>query len=355
VYLRHPNGKKIWRAEMTAWLDYRSRYIAGVWITESESGFTTMHSLSHAIIKHNHIPAWIYIDNGSGYKASLMTDEATGFYGRMGISVTNALPGNSKGKGNIERFFRTYEEQMGKTLPGYCGTGMAAEVKSQWVRRANAGKEYVLTIDEWLMKFDEFLNHPTEGYHHSVHSATGKTPAEMWATLDRLPLVTENDPDAAEMALCWPRARVNVRNCMFVLHGRNYKNREALEAYNGQEMHAEYSVHDDSYVRVLDTAGRLVCLADLVQKTPLLPVSRMEEAKQKREAAQIKRLDNKIKEVEMRARDAIPYEQRNATVLDLYGNSKFEEEKKPELLEIEIEKCGEEQGQIEIDPFDTDY
>ena len=127
VWVAHPATGDIWRPELTAWIDVKSRYITGWWLGESEKSNDTLYSLSCAIKDHNHIPTFLHVDNGPGYKSKILTDETTGFYDRIGTTDMFAIPGNSKGKGRIERWFRTFEEGFGKQWETYCGKNVPDE------------------------------------------------------------------------------------------------------------------------------------------------------------------------------------------------------------------------------------
>ena len=74
-YVAHPNTGKPFRPELTAFIDIKSGYLAGWWMTEAESTVSTMFALSHAMRMHNHVPAWVYVDRGPGYRARLLADE----------------------------------------------------------------------------------------------------------------------------------------------------------------------------------------------------------------------------------------------------------------------------------------
>lgn len=105
-----------YRPELTVFIDIKSSYIAGWWLSEAESTVSTMFAMSHAMRMHNHVPAWVYVDRGPGYRAKLLSEEGTGFYARFDIGLIGALPGNPHGKGWIERFFRTVRDKHDKRL-----------------------------------------------------------------------------------------------------------------------------------------------------------------------------------------------------------------------------------------------
>ncbi|HFE31896.1 MAG TPA: transposase [Gammaproteobacteria bacterium] len=348
VYLAHPATGKLWRAELTVWLDVRSRYIAGWFISESESTLTTLFALSHAMLTWDHVPACLHIDNGCGYKAKLMNDDSTGFYARWNIETLFALPGNSKGKGQVERWFRTMEEAFGKRWESYCGADMADEVINKYVRDVNAGKRTPPSLQDYKAALGAWIEH----YNNRVHSELdGKTPAELWASLERTPLHTP------EAAICRPQAERRVRRQAIQLHNREYMAPDLI-AYNGQTLVVEYDVHDDTTVRVLTRDDkRWICDASLVNAKSYLPSSRVAEMQQKRLVGQQKRLQRRLDEVEARANLAITHtdtlddvEAMNAgleTRLEEKTGTGFEQPV-PVVTDDDLPVAG-------VDIFDTDY
>ena len=131
LYLAHHNTGKTFRYEFTVWLDVASRYIVGWALSNAESAHTTLESLSNALIKHNHLPLSLHIDNGAGFVNKMLNEPSIGFYARLGVNIKKAHPSNSKGKGKVERWFRTFEMQLSAIVgTGYCGRGHDAKTKS---------------------------------------------------------------------------------------------------------------------------------------------------------------------------------------------------------------------------------
>jgi len=299
VYIAHPQTGKSWRPELTAWMDIRSRYLVGWFITESESALTTLFALSHALLKHDHVPAMLHIDNGAGFKSKLVNDKSLGFYARLGIEPMFSIPGNAKGKGQIERWFRTMEDQFGKRWETYCGKDMAPEAINPIVRAAAAGNRDLPSLKQYVDELTQYV----EQYNNTPHSALdGKTPAELWSTLERVPV------EFPATALCLPQKQVSIRRQAITLDKREYSAAELIQ-YNGKKLTAEYSIHDDSFIRVLTQDGRWICDANLIQKADYLPSSRIDEAQQNRLKGQEKRLQRKLDETQKRLGNAITHDQ----------------------------------------------
>jgi len=299
VYVAHPQTGKSWRPELTAWMDIRSRYLVGWFITESESALTTLFSLSHALLKHDHVPAMLHIDNGAGFKSKMVNDKSLGFYARFDIDPMFSIPGNAKGKGQIERWFRTMETQFGKRWETYCGKDMAPEAINPIVRAAAAGKRQLPSLKQYTDALAEYVDQ----YNNTPHSAlNGKTPAELWATLDRTPI------ELPASAMCLPQKQVSIIRQSIMMDKREYMAPELIQ-FNGKKLVAEYSIHDDSFIRVLTPDGRWICDAKLVNKAHYLPASRIDEAQQKRLQGQQKRQQKKLDETEARLGNAITHDQ----------------------------------------------
>jgi len=301
VYLQHPTGKKPWRAELTLWLDVSSRHVAGWFLSDAESAHSTLFALSHAILTHNHIPTMLHIDNGSGYKNKMMSDESTGFYSRLGIDIMHSLPYNAKGKGHVERFFKTMECDFNKWYPSYCGADMADEAIQLLLKKHKKGEVKLPTAEQWMTDFNEWLVE----YHNTAHTGlNGKKPAELWDNLEAFPL--ENNMQS--QALFWPRKTRMVKRESIRLDNREYMSPELVQ-YNNKKLKVEYNLHNDAFIRVLDDTGRWICDAKLVQKADYIPVSRLKEAEQKKLAASVKRLEVHIQEKHDRAGSAITHDQ----------------------------------------------
>ena len=298
VYVGHPNTGKPFRPELTVWIDIKSSYIAGWWLSESESGNSTLFALSAAMRMHDHVPAWVYIDRGAGYRAKMMSDENTGFYKRFDIETIGALPGNPHGKGWIERWFVTLRNRCDKFFAGgqvYCGDDMAEEVNRRMSAELASGKRTLPSLDAYIEHVRAFIDQ----YHNTpMDRLGGRTPAQVWAELERVPVSVDMD------AVVRPVEARTVRRQTVTLHKRTYY-AEALIHYDAQQVHVEYDLHDDRNVWVRTTKGQLIAQATLVETIGVLPTSRLEEQRDKRLRGQVKRLERHVAEAEARRSDPI--------------------------------------------------
>jgi putative transposase len=299
VYVAHPNTGKPWRPEFTPWVDVRSHYIVGWYLSEAESGITTLFSLSKSIVHHDHVPAYIHVDPGSGFKNRLISsDEVNSFCARMSIEFMAALPGNAKGKGLTEGLFKHFEEKVGKRFETYCGHERTDDFLRHLSAKVERGEIVLPSLDEYVAAIAAWV----ERYNNRAQKRLGCAPAELWAQLERTPV------ELPGQAIIRPSESRTVRRWRVQLHGRTYEHAE-LAAYNGRQVNVEYDLHDDRVVWIRDMAGRFICEAGIVERVPWMPVSRIEEGKRKRLKGQLARKQRAIDEDRERARLSVTHDQ----------------------------------------------
>lgn len=331
VYIAHPNTGNPWRAELTPWFDVRSGYIVGWLLTESESGVTTLMSLGRAVAEHNHVPAMIHVDPGSGYKAKMITDEVTGFLGKLDIYHSEALPGNWRGKGLSEGWFKHFEERCGKRFETFCGHCRTDETLSRLSDKIKRGDIVLPSIDEYRDAVGQYIdiynNLPQPGL-------SNRSPADLWAELEHCE--THMDP----LDLVRQREQRVVRYMRVQVFGRTYEGSDrGLAMHEAQKVIVEFDLHDMSTVTVRDLDGRYLCDAPQVAKQPWLPNSRIQELKQKRLEGQVKRFENKAQEAAARARPLLDLHEQDNRVTKVERGLPAPESAKP----------------LAIDRFKTDY
>jgi len=120
------------------------------------------------------IPSVFYTDHGSDFTSKHMEQVAVD----LGIELIFSEKGVPRGRGKIERFFRSVNELFLQDVPGYAPKGYrAAEAK--------------LTLPEFERRFRTWL---LSDYHQRVHSETKCPPAERWQRGGFLPRM----PDSLE-------------------------------------------------------------------------------------------------------------------------------------------------------------
>lgn len=294
VYLAHPLTGDIWRPELTVSIDLRSRFCVHWRADEHEGTYAVQNMWAECFAKHNHVPPFLYVDNGSGHKNMLMSDELTGFYARAGIQqIIHAIPGNPHGKGWVERFFRIVKDDFLKLWRPecYCGTDMAPEALNHTVREIKAGRLALPTLAEFTDAFNDWLDR----YHHRAHPEDkGVTRAQVWAELVPIP------PHASVLELKRQAVTLKVRRARIIHQKRIYTHADLL-AFNDREVVLEYDLMDDRVAVIRTTQGRWICDAHLVSAMDAIAPSRMEEKRQSRAADAIKRLERKMDEQKARA------------------------------------------------------
>lgn len=294
VYLAHPVTGDIWRPELTVGMDLRSRVIAGWRADEHEGTIAVQNMWAEAFARHNHVPPFLYVDNGSGYKNKLMSDEAVGFYARSGIQqIIHAIPGNPHGKGWIEQFFRIMKDDFLKLWRPhfYCGDDMAPEVLQHTVREIKAGRLQLPTLEEFTEAFNAWLVRYENRLHPEDKSVTR---IELWNQLVPIP------PHATVHELKRQVATLTVRRAC-VTHGKRAYGHPDLLAFNGQKVLLEYDlmVNEIGVIRTLD--GRWICDANLIKRIDAIDTTRLEDKRVARAEDAIKRLQKKMDEQKDRA------------------------------------------------------
>ena len=338
-YTAHHNSGNHVRYEFTPWIDVRSKFVAGWYLSEAESARSTLFGISKALLNHNHVPAVVHTDPGPGFHNRLVAaNEEVGFFGRLSIEHMVARPGNAKGKA-IERFFRTFVSRCGKQFDTFCGGDAGPDSLNRMSARIDKGEVHLPSYEETHAAIEQYINR----YNNTYQEKLGCTPAEMWARLKRTEIITE------AAALYRPREKRSVRRCQIELHNRIYKNRKGLQDYNdGRYVIVEYDLHDASQVWIYDDRSRFICTAQLVHAQPWLAESRLADLEEKRRKGRIKRLDQKKAEIEAQGRAPIDHHAQVDAIESLH--------QQPSGLVLDMENPLDRQAQeIELDTFDTDY
>lgn len=294
-YVQHYNSGHHFTAELTPWMDIGSRYITGWWLGESESAVQSLYSLSDALVRHDHVMAMLHVDPGSGFKNKLMCDEVSGFAPRIGAQFMTALPGNARGKGDIEGWFRWFEEKHGKFQPSYKGKEVAQEYLRRLEQRIAKREMYIPTWDEALEGIAKYI----KAYNERNQDNLGcKSPAALWEKLERYPVNIPRE------VLAHPRERRTARSYDVRIFNRTYR-APALKAYEGQEVQVEYNLHNDKRVWIYDLAGRYVTEALLQSAQGWMPESRIADLRNKQQASALARLERRAELLRDRGHAAI--------------------------------------------------
>lgn len=284
---------KVFRPEITTYLDIRTRRIVGWSVDLAESAIAVLDGLRSGI-RESGLCAVLYTDNGKGY----VNDAVSGALERLGITLTTSLPYRSQARGAIERIHSTVWVPLAKRLPTYIGADMDREAGTRMhklTRKDLAQRGNSCALVSWE-QFIELCEQAVTDYNGSAHSSLhGHTPDAVWESYTANGWQPQGiDADMLDMEIR-PRITRTLQRGEVRLFNRRYFARELGAFDAGTEVQIGYDVRDDSRVWVHDMAGRLLAIAERDgNATPYMPGSFVADARARREQQQVKRLAEKI-------------------------------------------------------------
>lgn len=181
------------------------------------------------------VPGSVYVDNGSAFVDAWLLRACA----KLGIRLTHSTPGRPQGRGKIERFFRTVNDQFlveigpaADTLTtrfeqssGFSSTAAGAGSADGGGGGGGEGVDPVAGLLELNRLFGAWLE---QVYHQAWHSETGQTPLGRWAAGwgEQLPA----RPTAADLseAFLWETTRTVRKNATVSLHSNTYQVEDVL-------------------------------------------------------------------------------------------------------------------------------
>jgi putative transposase len=259
--------------------------------------------------------------------------EATGFgmLHRLGIEMTNAIPGRPQGKGLMERAIKTLCEPAAKRLPTCTHRDMdhdaakkvykitrahlkryatAEKQKGKMTRLLPTWEEFKIVLAD---RIDEYNTTPHRALPKIEDSESGKrrhmSPDEMWRHfVDGGEWEPRCVPEGMEEELFMPSEFRIVNNGEVPLWNNRYFSSE-LADYHKDKVELRYDIWDATYVHVYTLEGRKICTAKRdANVIPYFPKSRIDNVHEKRETMQLKRLEKKLQKVHPGASVALPIE-----------------------------------------------
>ncbi len=345
-YVQHPLTGKHYRPELTVWIDWGSRYVAGWMLWDRESGLNTLFALSRAMLAHDHVPATLHVDPGSGFRNRLICHEVTGFLPRFGITPQFAIAGNARGKGLVEGFFRFFEERCGKRAQTYCGHDRTDDGLRRLEHKIKHKEVHVWTFEEASLNVRHFMEQDWNATPKTVLG--GLSPAALWAELKRTPVVTPGE------AVIRPRKQRTVNSWRVEISNRLFQH-EALADFNKRDVIVEFDVFSWAHVWVYTLDGRFICEAYQVETTDAHSGSYLEDTNRKRLEGQIKREELAIEEKKARAGLTAEKTAQRLKDIEAMVDDQPQTRLEKETADAVTSAVRQQSGPIEIDIYGTDY
>jgi putative transposase len=248
IVLLNAQGKPM-KPYLTAVEDDYSRAIAGYRLSFSPSkAIHTALTLRQAIW-YKQDPRWpmcgiplaFYTDHGSDFTSHHLR-YATADLGIRHICSQVAIP---RGRGKIERFFRSVEQLLLPDLDGYAPKSQTRDPSSRFTKRL---PQPTLTLPQFAERFHSWL---LDTYHQRPQKDLGRSPLQRWEQATIIPTMPPSLEKLDELLILEPRART-VQQGGISFQGHRYTD-TALQAVVGQEVTIRYDPTDLSQIRVFVT------------------------------------------------------------------------------------------------------
>src|SRR5574344_2427713 len=291
----NPFTGKPCRATLIGFLDWKSGGLVGYDIMLEECTQSIASALRNAILHLDHIPDFVYQDNGRAFKSKFFNGDKkrlvggvkrargeadssplppirfeelgfTGIYQKLGIKPVYATPYNARAK-VIERFFLDFQEGFEKLMPSYIGTSI--ENKPAYMKRneklhreLHEKNNFIPTIEQAMGLINDWLK-----YKHAqpCTNAEGKTIQEV---LDEVEKQNICEKQLDDLMLAQEVKHIG-RNGIRFLKADYFD--EALYGVKGQAI-IKYSLSNLRYIKVYSLKGEFICRADRVTETHPLAV-----------------------------------------------------------------------------------
>jgi transposase len=203
---------KLRKAILIAFLDDATRRVVYARFCFSENSIEFERGIHHILKAHGRIRQ-IYTDNGSTFVA----EQTKLILASLGILLTHSKPGVPKGRGKIERFFRTVRTQFEATL----------------------NPESIQGIHDYDQRFHTWLERE---YHRTGHTGLqGQTPLEAWLSGSRFIFRLDQTINLAEV-FCHQTTRTVASDATISLDGVAY---EVPSVLRGRKVRVKTNPLDD--------------------------------------------------------------------------------------------------------------
>jgi putative transposase len=231
---------------LTAIQDDYSRMIVGYRFSfQTSTALTTALALRQAICSKEDprwhaygIPTVFYTDHGSDFTSKHMEQVAAD----LPIELIFSQVSIPRGRGKVERFFRSVEQMLLQDLPGYAPKG-------------STGVKAILTLSAFEQRFRTWL---LEEYHDRVHVETKCKPQERWEAGGFLPR-TPTSLEQLDLLLLTVAKTRHVQQDGIRFQGYRYID-PTLAGYVKEEVMIRYDPADMAEIRVFHQ-NQFVCRA----------------------------------------------------------------------------------------------
>jgi putative transposase len=234
------------RPWLTVVMDDHSRAVMGYMLTADAPSAANTALALHQAIWRKADPAWpvcgipeaLYVDNGSDFVSEQIEQACIA----LKVRLVHSRPGRPRGRGKVERLFRTVNEMFLPDMPGHLIKGRPLSAPA-------------IDLLELTMRFERFLQ---EVYHRRLHGTTGEAPVARWQAGGFLPALPESRAALDMLLLRVPRPRKVARDGIRFM-GRRYVE-PTLAAFVGEQVDVLYDPRDLAEVHV-HHEGTFVCRA----------------------------------------------------------------------------------------------
>jgi putative transposase len=262
MWVRREDGPPV-RPWLSVIMDDYSRAIAGFGLSfQAPSALQTALILRQAIWRKS-LPQWkitgipetFYTDHGSDFTSEHLEQVSAD----LEIALVFSEPGMPRGRGKIERFFRTVNQMLLCALPGYTPGGRPPD-------------QAILTVSALEAELQRFI---LDQYHQRPHSETGEPPQARWEAGGFLPRLPESLEQLDLLLLTVAKSR-KVRPDGIHFQGLRYLDL-TLAAYVGESVIIRYDPRDMAEIRIFhhnrflcraicaELAGETISLREIIQ------------------------------------------------------------------------------------------
>jgi len=238
--VRLPDGR-IGKAYLLSQIDSASRYITHSYLSAHEGDSDQEHGLKQAHRKYG-VPRVYYVDRGAAYRASSLY----AICADLGCRLLHTGAGDAEAKGVIERWHRTWREEVEDELP----------------REVIALEDLSAIHFAWLAR----------EYHLRVHDTTGRPPRERF--LEELDALLPTPPDDELDAIYLHRDKRKVRKDATVRWASGFL--EVRAELAGKTVELRFDPCDDTRLPKVYRDGQFVC-----DTVPLDRVGNMHRARRR--------------------------------------------------------------------------